>query len=224
MKLGSIYKIFLLAMLMGSFGADAFAQCNNFHVYECRKAANRAFKYNGQSKSAYFEQGQKSELSIVVYKGQDYRVSLCSDIEVLGDKIEFRVFEKKTIPEIKEIKKVTEEQETEPCEGCTFGYDADYNECEDCLDGERLTGKTVKKEEITKKKVYTKKKVLLYDNTSDDYAQEIEFSAATTKKLIIEVVVPVGESASASKNKLTPSDMACLGLLIEQMATPKGGF
>ena len=133
--------------------------CHNFHRSNCYRSANKFFKYNGQSKSALMAKGQSSNLNVVVYSGQDYRVSICTEPE-LGEKMEWRI-----------------------------------------LDG--------------------KSKDVLYDNADDEYSQQFEFTCDKTRSLVFEVSVPDGET----KNKrLKPTDMACLGLLIEHMATPKSGF
>lgn len=66
--------------------------CNHFHERFCSKSDNSYFKYNGQSKSALFAPGQTSELNVIVYKGQDYRISLCMDNN-LGEQVIFKIYE-----------------------------------------------------------------------------------------------------------------------------------
>lgn len=144
-------------VLIGS--TIASAQCHNFHRSECYPSENKYFKYNGQSRSGLFAKGQSSELNVVVYSGQDYRVSICTE-EELGNKMEWQIKDGKT--------------------------------------GD-----------------------ILYDNADDEYAQEFEFTCDATRKLVFVVSVPDGET---KQKKIKPSDMACLGVLIEHMATPKSGF
>ena len=73
-----INKIVLLAVVI-MIPAMSFGQyCNYFHTKYCVPSENEMFKLNGQSKSALFSKGQTSELSIIVYKKQDYRISLCN--------------------------------------------------------------------------------------------------------------------------------------------------
>jgi hypothetical protein len=71
----------------------------------------------------------------------------------------------------------------------------------------------------------------LYDNKDDDYNMELEFSVEQTKRLFIEVTVPdeggdgKAKGVKQGKGKLMKSsDMGCVGVLVEHMATPKSGF
>ncbi len=89
-----INKIILLAAIV-TIPAMSFAQyCNHFHEKYCYPSENEMFKINGQSKSALFAKGQTSELSIIVYAKQDYRISVCMD-ENLGSQIGFKIYEMK---------------------------------------------------------------------------------------------------------------------------------
>lgn len=62
---------------------------------------------------------------------------------------------------------------------------------------------------------------LLFDNSEEDLIQQFEFSCENTRSLTLEVTVPTGET---KEEKFKPSDMACLGVLIEHKATEKTGF
>ncbi len=91
-----IYKIVLIAVIF-MLPAMSFGQyCNNFHEKYCEYSDNEMFKLNGQSKSALFSKGQTSELSILVYKKMDYRISLCMD-DNLGSQIGFKIYEMKKV-------------------------------------------------------------------------------------------------------------------------------
>jgi hypothetical protein len=204
------YKKIILGLAVLALPSLSFAQyCNNFHDSYCEYSENEMYKPNGQSKSALFGKGQTSELSVIVYKGQDYRISLCMD-ENLGSGMEFKIYENKKV----KVEKVTETKEME-----------------DVLDenGEP-TGE--QKEVISKQTsiVYEKQKSVLYDNTQDNLATELEFSVETTQRLIFEITIPneggSGKSSvSKGKGKLVKSsDMGCVGILIEHMTTPKTGF
>jgi hypothetical protein len=130
--------------------------------------------------------------------------------ENLGSGMEFKIYENKKV----KVEKVTETKEME-----------------DVLDenGEP-TGE--QKEVISKQTsiVYEKQKSVLYDNTQDNLATELEFSVETTQRLIFEITIPneggSGKSSvSKGKGKLVKSsDMGCVGILIEHMTTPKTGF
>jgi hypothetical protein len=204
------YKKIILGLAILALPSLSFAQyCNNFHDSYCEPSENDMYKLNGQSKSALFGKGQTSELSVIVYKGQDYRISLCMD-ENLGSGMEFKIYETKKV----KVEKVTE-----------------TTEMEDVLDenGEP-TGE--QKEVVSKQTsiVHEKQKSLLYDNTQDNLATELEFSVETTQRLTFEISIPneggSGKSSvSKGKGKLVKSsDMGCVGILIEHMTTPKTGF
>ena len=77
----------------------------------------------------------------------------------------------------------------------------------------------------TEPTVVEKQKTLLYDNSQDGFATELEFSVETTRRLIFEVSIPGSASGSATKSKLMKSsDMGCVGILVEHMLTPIQGF
>lgn len=226
-------KKIILVFIVALTPVLSFAQyCNYFHEQFCEPAENEMYKPNGQSKSALFGKGQSSELSVVVYKGQDYRISLCMD-ENLGSSIEFKVYESKKV----KVEKVTEKKEMEDvigkCSSCD-GTGTDGGEtCYECNgSGQVATGE--QKEVTTKetKMVEERQKILLYDNTQDNMATELEFTCETTQRLIFEISVPDGggnggSSKGISKGKgklMKSSDMGCVGILIEHMTTPVTGF
>lgn len=208
--MNNLSKNIIVALFTLTLPLLSYSQyCNNFHESFCEPSENELYKPNGQSKSALFGKGQTSELSVIVYKGQDYRISLCMD-QNLGSSMEFKIYENKKV----KVEKVTETKEME-----------------DVLDenGEP----TGEQREVVSKQtsvVYEKQKTLLYDNTQDNLATELEFSVETTQRLIFEISIPneggSGKSSvSKGKGKLVKSsDMGCVGILIEHMTTPKTGF
>lgn len=208
----SFSKIYLVVISIMVLPIVTKAQyCNYFHTSFCIPSEDEMYKPNGQSKSALFSKGQTSELSVIVYKGQDYRFSICMD-ENLGGQITFKVYETKKV----KVEKVVESKVMEDV------YDADGNP----------TGE--QKEVVTKetKVVEESRKELLYDNSSDNYATELEFTVETTRRLILELSIPDGAGGSGKakgvaqgKGKLMKSsEMGCVGILIEHMTTPKQGF
>ena len=223
-----INKIVLLGMII-MIPAISFGQyCNSFHTRYCRPSDNAFFKPNGQSKSALFSKGQTSELSIIVYKGQDYRVSVCLD-ENLGTQVKFKIYEMKKVKVEKTVETKTMEEVVGKCTDCSGTGTLDDEECPSCNGtGEMSTGE--EKEVINKETrvVIEKQKQFLYDNSEDGFANEIEFSVESTRRLVLEISVPGsggGESSSGKKKKMMKSsDMGCVGILIEHMATPKSGF
>jgi len=206
-------KIYVVAITLLVTPIVSKAQyCNNFHASFCTPTSEKegTYKPNGQSKSALFSKGQTSELSVIVYKGQDYRFSICMD-ENLGGQITFKVYETKKI----KVEKIVESKVMEDI------YDEDGNPTGD------------QKEVITKetKVVEESKKELLYDNSADNYATELEFTVENTRRLTLELSIPdAGGSGKAKgvaqgKGKLMKSsEMGCVGILIEHMTTPKQGF
>lgn len=204
-------NIFLIVISLFVFPTLSRAQyCNYFHTSFCIPSENEMYKPNGQSKSALFSKGQTSELSIIVYKGQDYRISLCMD-ENLGAQFTFKVYETKKV----KVEKVIEKKEKEDildADGYPTGEQKDV-----------ITKETRIVEEIQKE--------LLYDNSADNYASELEFSVETTRRLILEISIPDAGGSGKSKGiasgkgkMVKSSEMGCVGILIEHMTTPKTGF
>lgn len=204
-------NIFLVVLSLLVLPNLAKAQyCNYFHTEYCSPSENEMYKPNGQSKSALFSKGQNSELSVVVYKGQDYRISLCMD-ENLGSQLTFKVYETKRV----KVEKVVEKKEKEDL------LDSDGNPTGE--QKEVVTKETRVVEEIQKE--------LLYDNSTDNYATELEFTVETTRRLILEISIPdaggtgKAKGVSTGKGKLMKSsEMGCVGILIEMMTTAKQGF
>lgn len=221
-----ISKIVLIAVIVVSPSVSFGQYCNYFHSKYCQPSENDMFKLNGQSKSALFAKGQTSELNIIVYKGQDYRISLCMD-ENLGAQIQFKVYETKKVKVEKVFETKTTEDEYKPCEDCNGEGTMDGETCYSCEgEGQTATGETIEVVDKETKIVTEKRKELLYDNSQDGFSTEIEFTVESTRRLTVEVTVPGGGSGSGkSKGKMMKSsDMGCVGLLVEHMTTPISGF
>lgn len=221
-----INKILLVSIIV-SLPAISFGQyCNYFHTKYCQPSENDMFKLNGQSKSALFAKGQTSELNIIVYKGQDYRISLCMD-ENLGSQMTFKVYETKKVKVEKVIETKTMEDEYKKCSTCNGTGQEGVETCSECAgDMQVLTGNQVEVINKETRQVIENQKELLYDNSQDGFSNEIEFSVETTRRLILEVSVPGGSGGGASsKGKMMKSsDMGCVGILVEHMTTPISGF
>lgn len=199
----------IIALVIVSAPIASFGQyCNHFHEKYCLASENEMFKPNGQSKSALFAKGQTSELNIIVYKGQDYRISICMD-ENLGTQVKFKIYE--TVK-----KKVETTIETEVKE--------------EILD--ENGDPTGEEKDVIKKEtqmVIKRVKELLYDNSTDDYSNEIEFTVESTRRLTLEISIPTGggEASSSKKSRgklMKSSDMGCIGILVEHMPTAVTGF
>jgi len=223
-------KIILLAVVLSpimSFGQ----YCNGFHNDFCYLSENEMFNINGQSKSALFSKGQTSKLNIIVYKGQDYRISLCMD-ENLGSQVHFRIFENKKVKveKIKETKRMEEEMKN--CSVCDGSGEFEGSSCHECEGkGQLATGKEIEVIDKETRVVVEKVEEQLYDNADDGFSNEIEFSVESTRRLILEISIPSSGGSGSSKGikkgkgKLSKSsDMGCVGVLVEHMVTPKSGF
>lgn len=97
--------IILTVLMVSALGTKMMAQagvCGQFHKKHCvlegTKEDDREFMYNSQSKSGLFAQGTVSKLRAVVYKGMDYRMSVCC--ETAGSTVQFKIFDSKTGEEL----------------------------------------------------------------------------------------------------------------------------
>ncbi|MBL7896126.1 MAG: hypothetical protein JNK50_12595 [Bacteroidia bacterium] len=92
----------ILALILVTFlSTSAFSQagvCGQFHKKWCVMPALKGEKwiYNAQSKSGLFSQGMSHKLRCVIYKGMDYRISVCCET-VLGDKVNYKIFDARTM-------------------------------------------------------------------------------------------------------------------------------
>ncbi len=222
----NINKIFLIVAVFLIPAISTAQYCNHFHTKYCNPSENGMFKLNGQSKSALFAKGQTSELNVLVYKGQDYRISMCMD-ENLGSQIKFKVYETKKVKVEKVFESKTMEDEFKTCGDCSGEGFADGESCYECEgEGQISTGKQIEVVDKETRIVVEKRKELLYDNSQDGFSTEIEFSVESTRRLTVEVSVPGGGSGGGkSKGKMMKSsDMGCVGLLVEHMTTAITGF
>lgn len=91
------YLISLSIILVLGLGMQAQSSvCSNFHRKYCTFEDKKGnWQYNAQSKSGLFSQGMTSKLRCVIYKGMDYRISVCCETE-LGEKVNYRIFDART--------------------------------------------------------------------------------------------------------------------------------
>ncbi len=174
----SIFSILFAALLL-SAGSVFGQSCTGYHKKACKSGADQGWVYNSQSKSGLFEYGMSSEIKIVIYKDNDYSLSMCNEKSLGKGELMITIKDAKT--------------------------------------GE-----------------------VIYDNATDDRAQHIEFTCATTRNVIVTVTAggeaPSGgakgndnkktaEKNTTAKNKSSQEvDGGCVGLLIEQKASSKEGF
>ncbi|MCB9184744.1 MAG: hypothetical protein H6591_12605 [Flavobacteriales bacterium] len=72
--------------------------CTDYHKFNCDRSGDARFTVNGQSRSAMVKVGEETELNIIVYRGQDYRISICHDEKILGGELAIRLVEKVRVP------------------------------------------------------------------------------------------------------------------------------
>ncbi len=71
---------------------------------------------------------------------------------------------------------------------------------------------------------------VLYDNATDEFASEFEFTVAQTREVFIEVKVPGSSQQSQNSGNedivfiRKDIEMGCVGVLVEHMLTPSKGF
>ena len=191
----------IVPALMAATLANAQYNCGDYHKFNCERSTDARFSLNGQSKSASVQVGRPTELNIIVYGGQDYRISFCYDEKVIGDHVVARLVEKVRVPREQDVE-VVEKEELRDANGQPTGQFKDVKR-------------------MVRKSVFEDERKVLWDNTEHELAQEIEFSAATTKRLVVEVMAP---GAGEQKGRAKGLDIGCVGILIEHMPTPNLGF
>jgi hypothetical protein len=93
-------KYFLSLIVTVALSTSLFSQsgvCGQFHRKYCvfEDDNTSAWQYNAQSKSGLFNQGMVSKLRCVIYKGMDYRISVCCET-LLGEKVNYKIFDART--------------------------------------------------------------------------------------------------------------------------------
>ena len=168
-------------------------ECYNT-VSFCETQKKMGFTRNMQSLSGAFEQGDTSEVSIIVYKNMEYRISVCSpsNPELLGQ-FQFKIAEDVTKGVWKETTK------------------------------KYVDAAGVEQTKTTRKRVYEKSEVVRYDNSKDEMSQDFIFQSNQTRKLKVKVYVPDSDGGEMSSG-LSGSSYACVGLLIEHQPGVISGF
>ena len=179
------------------------SECYNTVTF-CPIGKRLGFTRNMQSFSGAFEQGDTSEVSIVVYKNMEYRISVCSPSHAddLDGQFQFKIVEYVTKASWEEKPKYKEE----------VYYDED---------GMEQTRKV--QDGTIKKRVYKKEPIVRYDNSDDNMSQDFIFQSSQTRKLSIKVYVPDDGGGEMSAG-LSGSNYACVGLLVEHQPGIITGF
>lgn len=195
------YLIFLVSL---TTSLKSQSECHMFHRKNCIDKEKMPMRYDSQSKSAIMSKGQTSEFHLIAHSGLNYRVSICCS-EMLGDQVHLKIYEKHRVK--------LERGENHSNSG---GYDDYSNDSYNDAYSEHHQSKQDPK--------YKLERELVYDNAEDNFNKSLEFTAESTKSLIISIEVPGQEGESTSKNKLKIKETACVGVLIEHAKTAKSGF
>ena len=199
-------NLILLLTILISVPVSPWAQnqseCYNTVTF-CPIGKRLGFTRNMQSFSGAFEQGDTSEVSIVVYKNMEYRLSVCSPSHPeLEGQLQFKIIEYVTKGTWVEKPKFKEE----------IYYDED---------GMEQTRKV--EDGVARKRVYIKEPVVRYDNTEDQMSQDFIFQSNQTRKLNVKVYVP-DDGGDEMSSGLSGSNYACIGLLVEHQPGIITGF
>src|SRR5689334_14717697 len=92
------YILTLILIACGTVALPQTSVCGQFHRKYCvfEDTKSEKWQYNAQSKSGLFNQGMVSKLRCVIYKGMDYRISVCCETDKLGDKVNFKIYDSRT--------------------------------------------------------------------------------------------------------------------------------
>lgn len=93
-------KYFLSIVITAVLTTSIYSQsgvCGQFHRKYCTFDDTKGgeWQYNAQSKSGLFNQGMVSKLRCVIYKGMDYRISVCCET-ILGEKVSYKIYDGRT--------------------------------------------------------------------------------------------------------------------------------
>lgn len=192
--------VYLTLILTSLNTTMAQSECHMYHRKNCIDKERLPMRYDSQSKSAIMSKGQTSEFHLIAYSGLDYRVSVCCS-EILGEQVHLKIFEKHRI-------KLNDGQESNDESSSYDSYSDAYSDHPHAKEDPK----------------YRLEKELVYDNAEDNYNNSLEFTAESTKSLIISIEIPGAEQSTSSKNKLKIKETACVGVLIEHAKTAKSGF
>lgn len=177
-------------------------ECHHSVKY-CPHSNRQGYVFNMQSSSGAFIQGDTAEVDIIVYKGMEYKISLCSPTnDELNGNFQFKVIELITKGKWEEV--------------TTYTYETEYNEYYEEIGQKKIP-------HISRKRVYEKQEIVRYDNSKDENAQDFVFQSNKTRKLIIKVYIPEMPS-EGEEYDLGGETYACVGLLVEHQKGVKTGF
>ena len=208
-------------------GSNVLAQMDCFQfVKTCKSGKREGFLYNGQSKSGMFDSGDTTEITMIAYKGMDYKITACVDENYITGDVHIRVVEKVKKPywEEKTVEETTEQPKLDANGDEVYGPMLDeYGDPVYDEDGEPMEEtvmETVTTSRIVKKRKYKLNEYVRYDSKKD--GPEFSFASKLTRKMHIEVIIPgaTGEDGLAAEYL----ESGCVGLLIEHRRGTVGGF
>lgn len=88
----------LILMISASVSFAQTSVCGQFHRKFCNlsdEEKGATWTYNSQSKSGLFNQGMTSKIRCVIYKGMDYRISVCCETSI-GEVLNYKIFDART--------------------------------------------------------------------------------------------------------------------------------
>ena len=87
----ALVQIKLVILLLTLISFNSYSQnCIDYHKRNCENSDNNAFKYHASSRSALFVRGESSDFGLDVFRGKDYRISVCYD-EPLGEMLVLKI-------------------------------------------------------------------------------------------------------------------------------------
>lgn len=96
-----IFFSFLVSLFSLTTEVSAQASiCGQFHLKYCvfdggEDDDSEFFYYNAQSKSGLFAQGSTSRMRCIIYRGMDYRITVCCET-ALGEQLTFKISDART--------------------------------------------------------------------------------------------------------------------------------
>ena len=230
------FKYFLIFpfVLLSTYSAIGQTKCYETVEKECDPEPKSGYIVSGQSKNGTFAPADTAIVELTFYANMDYKLSFCSPNPNIQGNVQFQVVEYKTIPDYIEIityEEVYPEEEEEEYEEESYDEDEYY---EDDYGYEEEEEEVVEEPEVepekvaivTKKRVYKKIPVTIYDNQSEGEggAQQFYHISRERKTVFVKVFIPAGEENSSQSASGRTVAYACVGLLLEHQPAPRLGF
>lgn len=192
------YTILLITLGMLSINYTGAQNCSKKKF--CSEDSYDDFDYRSQSSYAILASGDTARASIVIYSKQDARILVCCD-PILGN-VNWRIYEpiRYTKRSVKEINRNEEEtpvysrdKNGDPIQEVDEWGDPKYDENYDPVYKIERYDKTVHIDTVWQtEKINTEK--IIFDNQKDSKPYWQRKNIPTTKRLIIEVIVPESET------------------------------